>query len=82
MRLTHRVTRLESSFRTNCHVCGCKGKFVVSCIDEGETPPNVEGCPFCGEVFHIIVRGVRMPGPDGKLFPEECYGSIKAYVRD
>jgi hypothetical protein len=81
MRLSGRVTRLESSLRTNGHICGGNGKLVVSCIEDDESPPVVEGCTFCGEVFHIIVRGVSMPGPDGKLLPKECYGSLKSLFR-
>ena len=65
MPLTSRIRRLERDFNTHrCPECGGKGKFGISHAYEEDPAPPVEGCPTCGEVFHIVIRYVNksLPG--------------------
>ena len=63
-----RVSRLERTFGSliTCPVCRGKGLQVNSAIIEGEPVPEVEGCPHCGKVNHIVIC---FSNPTGEKFP-------------
>ena len=65
MHLASRLRRLERTRESGtCAECGGSGKFVVSYHAEGEPAPIAEGCPHCGELYHLIVdfREETLPG--------------------
>lgn len=57
MGIAGRVRRLEYGREKTwpCLICGSKGQWVVSTIQEGEPVPKVEGCPGCGKAQQIVV---------------------------
>jgi hypothetical protein len=74
---TTRLRRLERELGTRtCPVCGGKGKYVISHVYDDDPPPPVEGCPQCGETFHIIVR-FRNEGLRG-CAPKDIHSDVTA----
>jgi hypothetical protein len=62
MALMTRVKRLERVRNGGgaCTDCDGRGPIVISHWNEGDPEPVANGCPSCGEIFHIVVRHITM----------------------
>ena len=54
--LARRIRQLESARGAGrCTHCGGKGLLVVSYRNDDEPVPEAKGCPYCGEVCHVVI---------------------------